>query len=68
MKYYDLSPLNTFDLSMVGEMWQILSIPVDKKEKKATLVISLPGKVISYDIENMIVKEIADAVQVDYQN
>ena len=40
----------------------------EQERKESNTGYITTGKVISYDIENMIVKEIADAVQVDYQN
>ncbi|CAI9098942.1 OLC1v1035681C1 [Oldenlandia corymbosa var. corymbosa] len=69
----DLSPLSNLYPSMVLEerdryndwfryKFSVLSYCVDEEREKPKLLISLPGKTISCDMNGMIVKEIADVV------
>ncbi|KAF3639946.1 F-box protein like [Capsicum chacoense] len=57
-----LFPLMSFNepefLEVVGYQFDVLCFLDGEKEGKTMLVLSLPGKVISYDINNMNVKEL----------
>ncbi|CAI9105163.1 OLC1v1004025C1 [Oldenlandia corymbosa var. corymbosa] len=67
----DLSPLRSapyssmFDIAPHSAWWQrfyVLNCLMDEQLKPTELLISVRGKIISYDIQDMIVKEIADVV------